>query len=141
MTVRLRAHHLLCMLTYVGKGYSTAFTENFDRICERLGRGEDIELVDGPDDVCAPLLADEEPHCHNESVLVRDAEALAAISRQFDRPLASGARVTLNPPLLAEWRAAFRDGATRAACHSCEWHDLCTEIANNEFPEIRLRAG
>ncbi|TPN80750.1 DUF1284 domain-containing protein, partial [Mesorhizobium sp. B1-1-5] len=22
MTIRLRAHHLLCLLTYVGKGYS-----------------------------------------------------------------------------------------------------------------------
>ena len=29
MTVRLRAHHLLCMLTYVGKGYSPAFCAGF----------------------------------------------------------------------------------------------------------------
>ena len=25
MTIRLRAHHLLCLLTYAGKGYSPAF--------------------------------------------------------------------------------------------------------------------
>ena len=45
MTVRLRAHHLLCMLTYVGKGYTAAFTANYDRIVERLnaaGRRETL---------------------------------------------------------------------------------------------------
>ncbi len=56
MTVRLRGHHLLCMLTFVGKGYSPAFVENYDRIAGRLSEGEDILLVDGPDDICAPLL-------------------------------------------------------------------------------------
>ena len=36
MTIKLRAHHLLCLLTYVGKGYSPAFTANYDRV-EQLG--------------------------------------------------------------------------------------------------------
>ncbi|RUZ88238.1 DUF1284 domain-containing protein, partial [Mesorhizobium sp. M7A.F.Ca.US.006.01.2.1] len=67
MTIKLRAHHLLCPLTYVGKGYSPAFTANYDRVAERLSRGEDILLVSGPDDVCAPLLDEPEPHCLNES--------------------------------------------------------------------------
>ncbi|OWU61413.1 2Fe-2S ferredoxin, partial [Staphylococcus aureus] len=40
MTIRLRGHHLLCMLTYVGKGYSPAFVENYDAMAGRLGRGE-----------------------------------------------------------------------------------------------------
>ena len=39
MTVRLRAHHLLCLLTYVGKGYSPAFTANYDKVVRRLGEG------------------------------------------------------------------------------------------------------
>ncbi len=61
MTVRLRAHHLLCMLTYVGKGYSPAFVENYEVIAARLSAGEEIELVAGPDDICGPLTADQRP--------------------------------------------------------------------------------
>ncbi|WP_292282104.1 DUF1284 domain-containing protein, partial [Mesorhizobium sp.] len=63
MTVRLRAHHLLCLLTYVGKGYSPAFTANYDVVVKRLAGGEDILIVSGPDDICAPLLSESEPHC------------------------------------------------------------------------------
>ena len=55
MTVRLRGHHLLCLLAYKGEGYSPAFIANLDRIAARLTAGEDAVLVDGPDDICAPL--------------------------------------------------------------------------------------
>ena len=40
------------MLTYMGKGYTSGFVENYDRVGARLNAGEeDIELVDGPDDI------------------------------------------------------------------------------------------
>ena len=58
MTIHLRPHHLLCLLTYVGKGYGDAFIRNYDRIAQRLSMGEAIMVVDGPDDICAPLLTD-----------------------------------------------------------------------------------
>ncbi len=38
--VRLRAHHLLCLLTYVGKGYSEAFVRRADALAARLSAGE-----------------------------------------------------------------------------------------------------
>ncbi|TDQ83126.1 hypothetical protein A8950_1411 [Dongia mobilis] len=141
MTVRLRAHHLLCMLTYVGRGYSAAFTENFDRICERLGRGEEIELVEGPDDVCAPLLCTADPHCHEASVVARDRLAADAAALQLKRPVTTGSRLVLDADLLGRLRTAFRSGASRAACRSCEWHDLCTDVAAGGYREIKLRAG
>ena len=46
MTVRLRAHHLLCLLTYVGKGYSPAFTANYDKMVKRLAGGEDVLKIE-----------------------------------------------------------------------------------------------
>ncbi len=39
MTVRLRPYHLLCLQTYVGKGYTAEFVENCDRIAVRLPFG------------------------------------------------------------------------------------------------------
>jgi len=53
--VRLRAHHLLCILTFAGKGYSPAFVANMAGVVARIGAGEPIEVVAGPDDICAPL--------------------------------------------------------------------------------------
>ena len=72
MTIRLRPHHLLCLLTYSGKGYSAAFTANYDVIAGRISQGEDVLIVEGPDDICAPLLGDSEPHCWRDSVTERD---------------------------------------------------------------------
>jgi len=67
MTVRLRSHHLLCLLTYVGKGYSAAFIANYDAIAKRLGRGEDVLIVSGPDDICQPMLGEAESHCSGKA--------------------------------------------------------------------------
>lgn len=101
MTVRLRAHHLLCMLTYVGKGYSPAFVENYEAIAARLSAGEEIELVTGPDDICRPLTADPEAHCHGTSVVERDRAATEAVARLLGSPLGPGARITPGASLLA----------------------------------------
>ena len=38
MTLALRAHHLLCMLTYAGRGYSPDFVRNFDHMNDRTRR-------------------------------------------------------------------------------------------------------
>lgn len=141
MTVRLRAHHLLCMLTYVGEGYSKTFTANYDRIVARLGAGEGILLISGPDDVCAPLLAEDNPHCHNASVIERDRLALIAAGEIVGRPLAVGESLVLSGTLLDRLRAAFENGESRAACADCEWSGLCTRIAASGFEGVKLEAG
>jgi uncharacterized protein len=138
MTVRLRPHHLLCMLTYVGKGYSPAFVENYEAIAARLSAGEEIELVAGPDDICAPLTADPEAHCHGTSVVQRDREASAAIARLIGRPLNLGARITPSPALLARLRKTFATGEIRTACSGCEWSGLCDSVADGGYIGVRV---
>ncbi len=139
MTVRLRAHHLLCMLTYVGKGYSDAFCRNYDVIAARLSAGEDIVMVTGPDDVCGPVVDAPDTHCHNDSVLVRDAAAEAAVSALLGQSLAAGSRFALDAALLAAMRTAFAAGTTRQGCGGCEWSGLCDGIAGTGFQGTRLR--
>jgi hypothetical protein len=139
MTVRLRGHHLLCMLTYAGKGYTPAFSKNFDGIVGRLGTGEDILLVAGPDDVCVPLLQEREPHCLTDRVVLRDARAMDAAAALLGRPLAPGDVIRPDPPMLEIMRAAFAAGTSRAACADCEWAELCSRIAADGFATARLR--
>ncbi|WP_205624897.1 DUF1284 domain-containing protein [Geminicoccus roseus] len=129
------------MLTYVGKGYSPAFVARFNELAARLGNGEEILLVSGPDDVCAPLLADQQSHCHRPGVGERDRRAAQAVADLLGRPIAPGERLILDAAGLERMRTAFRGGSIRAACQNCEWSDLCTEVAQSGFTGSRLHAG
>ena len=138
MTVRLRPHHLLCLLTYVGKGYTPAFVANYDTIARRLSDGEDVLVVDGPDDVCAALLCEPNPHCFRDSVRERDAQAAVDVGDLLDISISAGVRIELHPALLARMRRAFADGVTRKACRGCEWFDLCSGIAAGGYRDVRV---
>ncbi|NTG49384.1 DUF1284 domain-containing protein [Agrobacterium rhizogenes] len=136
MTIRLRAHHLLCMLTFVGEGYTPAFTANYRRIAERLTAGEEIKLVSGPDDICAPLLDEKEPHCFKDSVIERDAAALADVVALLGEERAPGSVVVPDASLLAKLRRNFASGDIRHACLGCEWTGLCSRIAADSFKGV-----
>ncbi|PBC11710.1 DUF1284 domain-containing protein [Mesorhizobium sp. WSM3859] len=138
MTVRLRAHHLLCLLTYVGKGYSPAFTANYDVVVKRLAGGEDILIVSGPDDICAPLLNESEPHCLGESAAGRDDVAARDVGALLGQPIQAGDRFVLDASALARMRKAFSAGLTRQACSGCEWSGLCDIVAADGFSDTRL---
>ena len=138
MTVRLRAHHLLCLLTYVGKGYSPAFTANYDKVVKRLGEGEGVVIVSGPDDICAPLLGEPEPHCLGDSVAERDRLAARDVGDLLHRPIAVGVRFGFEAARLAAMRQAFSAGRTRQACQGCEWSDLCSAVAAGGYAGTRL---
>jgi hypothetical protein len=129
MSIRLRAHHLLCMLTFAGEGYSPAFVANFGAVVARIGAGESIELVDGPDDVCAPLDGSDDAHCTEPSVRRRDREALRALAAT-DPPLSHARPLILDAGAIGTLRAHFATGTIRAACANCPWSQLCTEIAD-----------
>ena len=58
--MRLRAHNLLCIQGYVGKGYSPEFTANMDAVVDSLDDDTEVTVLDAPDVLCAacPNLAD-----------------------------------------------------------------------------------
>lgn len=139
MTVRLRAHHLLCMLTYVGRGYSPAFVENYDAVVARLAQGEPIRLVAGPDDICAPIQDIATAHCHNESVVERDRLALVSVGHLVGLAVDLAREFSLGAAMLAQFRDAFDRGQSRAACAGCEWSDLCDHVSQAGYPGAVLQ--
>lgn len=136
--IRLRPHHLLCILTYAGKGYSPAFVANYDAIAARIGAGEDVLLVSGPDDVCAPLLGEADAHCFNASVTERDRLAAGDVAALLGEAVEDEALLTLDAARLKQMREAFAAHTIRSACPGCEWHDLCTGIAAQGFAGTRV---
>lgn len=139
MTIALRAHHLLCVLTYVGKGYSYAFISNYDAIAARLNAGERVRIVTGPDDICRPLCdADDAPHCVGPGPARRDRRAARDIEALLGCSLAVGTTLSLDAQTLARLRTAFAEDGIRAACDDCEWHELCTRVAANGYARTRI---
>ncbi|QIB34391.1 DUF1284 domain-containing protein [Ancylobacter pratisalsi] len=136
-TVRLRAHHLLCLLTFVGKGYTPAFVAHYERVVARLNAGAEAVLVEGPDDICAPMLEGGH-HCLKPRIAARDTEALAAVEAALGTRIGVGARLLLDRERVARLREAFADGSIRAACVRCQWSQLCTEVAANGYAGVRL---
>ncbi|MCR2806895.1 DUF1284 domain-containing protein [Paenibacillus soyae] len=80
-TIKLRGHHLLCLLGYRGKGYSEGFCMNMTSIYEtlRLHPETRIEVIEGPDDICRAFPKDQHPHCENDSVYEKDAEVISRL--------------------------------------------------------------
>lgn len=80
MTIRLRGHHLLCLLGYRGMGYSDDFCVNMTAIYELLlAKPEtEIEIILGPDDVCKAYPPDKAYHCEG-TVYSLDAAILAKL--------------------------------------------------------------
>lgn len=125
------------MLTFIGEGYTPAFTENYRAIAVRLSAGEDILLVSGPDDICAPLLLEADaPHCLGASVLERDAESLSAVGHVIGSAVEPGSKLEPDAALLKMLRRKFASGDIRKACAGCEWESLCTRIAGAGYRGI-----
>lgn len=142
--IRFRAHHLLCMLTYIGKGYSQSFTDNYDRIINQLNMGDKtIELINGPDDMCAPRLCDENDtncHCRENHIDDIDQEALSDIRKMPEfMDLQVGHRIQITENLIKSLRKAYKDNTIRTACIGCEWKDLCDGIAHDNFKGTKLK--
>lgn len=138
MTIALRGHHLLCMLTYIGKGYTQEFTRNYDRIALRISKGEALEIVLGSDDICRPLLSDAGAHCEGRPVLKRDERALAIVSSILDRPVTIGTVLKPDANMMETLRLAFADGQMRKACFGCEWASFCANVAKNAFRDAKI---
>lgn len=140
-TVRLRGHHLLCLLTYKGLGYSPAFVAGMTATAGRLVDGAAAEIVEGPDDICAPLCQSEQnPHCHEATVPERDRRALSLVAAVLGRPVSAGDRLVFDEAMRKRLRAAYRDGAFEPACALCEWQPLCRDIAAGGYAGALFRS-
>ena len=139
MTVSIRPHHLLCMLTYLGKGYTPDFVTNYSDVIRRLNNGEQIELISGPDEICQPMLGETGCHCFNENVRERDDLCRREVGELLQGAPLDDGLLDLSAEQLASLRSAFAAGTIRSACSGCEWFELCSDIARKKFRGCRFQ--
>ena len=123
----LRGHHLLCLLSFQGLGYSPEFVEHMKEIADAfLGSGSArVKLVASCDDVCAAC-----PHmvgggCANGDdaearLTAKDATVLEALGLGLGRVYA-----TRDVRELAV-RTFSREDLQRL-CSDCQWLSICRE--------------
>ncbi|MES2907213.1 MAG: DUF1284 domain-containing protein [Pseudomonadota bacterium] len=138
MSIRLRGHHLLCLLTYKGEGYTPRFIENYDAVASQLSAGAPFEIIEGPDDICAPLLAESAcAHCVKDRIRARDQLALEELETAGFN-FSSCRAFTFNKNTLSGMREAFAKSRIRGACVGCEWHGFCTQVAADGYNDTKL---
>ncbi|MGN0635799.1 MAG: DUF1284 domain-containing protein [Acutalibacteraceae bacterium] len=111
--IKLRAHHLLCMRFFEGRGYSEAFVQNMAQVL----KAERCVITDGADDICAAC-----PHLQNG--LCETQEKV----QRYDRQVRSLLQIETGKGYdLHTLSAGLRldTAKLRDICGDCVWQTLC----------------
>lgn len=121
--LHLRPHHLLCLQTFVGRGYSEEFVEHMTLAKRQLTADPrtPIILVNGADDLCA--------HCPNciEGQCTSEKPAL------FDRAVRD--KLGQNTPSILIGipnDLRITEDLLIASCPGCDWRELCISTLSHK---------
>ena len=134
--IRLRGHHLVCLHFYKGEGYRPEFVAYLGSILKRAVKGEQIEVVCGPDDVCAKCLflrADKCLYNDNADEEIREMDETAVQlqkTRKGERVHWQDLRENL-PRIFGIWSKKY--------CKGCDWRKACEKDEQfRDMPETDL---
>ncbi|KCZ73066.1 hypothetical protein ANME2D_00125 [Candidatus Methanoperedens nitroreducens] len=118
MNTKLRGHHLICLNFFRGEGYSEDFIKNLYSVL----RKESIEIVKGPDEVCARCPYLKNNRCSSdeytdEMILDQDREALRLLMFKPGEVVDWKIIAAKIPQVIEEWKARF--------CLDCRYQEVC----------------
>ena len=135
--MKVRGHHLLCLLAYTGEGYSPSFQEQFVRMVHAYRNPETpLEVADSPDDACTAC-----PHlaaagCRSE---VDGPEAeVASLDRQVLDALGLKPGSYSAGEVHDRLRALGMD-ELKALCSTCSWFEKlgCQKLIMDELAQLK----
>lgn len=121
--MKIRAHNLLCIQGFVGKGYSPEFVRNMTEVVAALGPAAEVTVVAEPDAVCeaCPNLSPTGCRLHGEgterSIVRQDRDVLGRLG------IAEGGTL-LWSALLRRLAERIRPGDLDGICGACPWLPL-----------------
>ena len=127
--LKIRGHHLLCLLGFRGRGYSPAFVEAMRRVSEVFRSDADtpIVLVTGCDIICASCPHNIDGECRKSpDAAIRINDKDAAILKKLGFRANS---CTTPKEAMAKVKEIFSPGDITAMCGQCQWLELgyCVE--------------
>lgn len=121
--MRIRAHNLLCIQGFVGKGYSPEFVANMSEVIDGLRNRSEVTVLAEPDAICdaCPNLAESGCALHGEGseqgIVRQDRDVMARLGIEEGATLAWG--------LIVERVAErVRPDDLDEICGSCPWLPL-----------------
>ena len=128
--LHLRPHHLLCLQTFVGRGYSEEFVEHMAFVKRQLAADPltPITLINGADDLCV--------HCPNCVGGQCTSEKPAMFDRLVEKKLAVLSSCREPVPMLEgiPYELHITENLLAACCPGCEWKDLCLTTLSHKAP-------
>lgn len=145
-SIHLRPHHLLCLQTFVGHGYSPEFTAHMTRVKNQLTADPHtpITLVTGPDDLCGhcpncvdgsctspkPALFDQlvAQKLHLKEEHLTENSTLGHSFTAIDSPTNTAA---IDSPIIINGiprSLRMTKKLLATCCPDCEWKELCIEV-------------
>ena len=122
--MNIRAHHLLCMRFFRGRGYSKEFVDNFYEVLLHLGRNPIIKIVNHPDIIC-----DKCPHSNHGKCIKKGPYFEDEVKAKDDFIIAQlGLSAGQKMPFkqvsqLVEQKIK----SVRKICIECEWLSYCQQ--------------
>lgn len=146
--VRLRGHHIPCLLTHVGveEGHGEAAKDNIDFVIARISvPRSSVLIVSGADDICAPRNGHQckfgvEERCAGWGMDRRDQLALEALNQLFKDGgfWAVNTRHNLTEGLIGGFRNAARQGLFERVCRGCGYEDFCAQVRRDHYAGVKL---
>ncbi|MCM8814962.1 MAG: DUF1284 domain-containing protein [Candidatus Omnitrophica bacterium] len=122
--LKIRPHHLFCLLGFKGIGYSETFVKNMDKILNMIKEDPELKvnLVMGGDDICAFCPYFSNMKCVKKSdseIILRDKERRIISIMDVDIP--SSAKLS---ELYKKIRDRFAVDMLDNLCKDCQWYSM-----------------
>jgi uncharacterized protein len=131
---KLRPHHLICNLSFQGKGYNESFIENFNLINKALlgdPNAKQIQIVFGIDDICSKCPKKRDGKCVDDAhVSLIDDKCRNLLQLSLGEIISLAAIETKIHRLLSI-------NSFQEICGRCEWQYLCEANIANRFKLTR----
>ena len=120
--MRLRFHHLLCILGFRGLGYDKRFIQGMEGVIRKIKKNPDLEirLIEGCDDICRACPFNIDGHCENE--VVGGEERVRGRDRQVAERLDLKAKdVLIIKEILDSVKKKVKPSDLPVICKDCPW--------------------
>ena len=120
--MNIRAHHLLCMRYFKGKGYSKEFISNFYKVIKKLENNPIIKVINYPDIICSSC-----PHNVNGKCIKKGPDSENKV-REKDSIVMKHLGVRLNQKIKAaniSNLVSLKLDNVKEICKECEWLTYC----------------
>lgn len=126
--IQLRGHHLFCLVGFRGMGYSEEYAKNMTKVHQQIRKNPNtiIQIINGPDCLCAKFPESGQYHCENQNIYYRDQNILQLLK------LKVGQLVTWKE-IENRIKQFAPPSIIHTICETCSWKDygVCEEGLKN----------